>query len=85
MKTFIRRVSRKEFSNDPTEEMSILSLAFEGSITQIQKGVNRLTQYDTNREEVKSTIHRKDCQISLISFLVFLQLVKETVMVLNDL
>ena len=46
------RVSRKEFSNDPTAEMAQTSSVFEGSVGVIQRGITALTQYEANDSEV---------------------------------
>jgi len=45
-------VGRKEFSNDPTEEMSEISTAFERTINQVQRGLAKLSQFEAANKEV---------------------------------
>lgn len=42
------RISRKEFSNDPTEEMAEMSVQFETKIVHLQKGISKLSSYADN-------------------------------------
>ena len=45
-------MSRKEFSNDPTEEMSEISTGFEKTTSQVQKGISKLNQFEATNKEV---------------------------------
>jgi hypothetical protein len=50
-------VGRKEFSNDPTEEMSEISTAFERTINQVQRGLAKLSQFEAANKEVNFYYH----------------------------
>ena len=46
------RASRKEFSNDPTQEMSETSTSFESAVKHIKMSINKLEQYENSSYEV---------------------------------